>query len=118
LNLLRGEIRRSAPQVQLADRDEPACSSVEQHLDAETVLASLSDEDRRLMVLHVITGLTSKEIASVSGLSPVAIRVRLHRAKIELRKWFTPTEPESRERRTRHHRPTGSGCRSHPGRAS
>lgn len=99
LNLLRGELRKAAPQLELEDRDEPVRSSVEQHVDAEKALAALSAEDRNLMLLHVVAGLTSKEIASQSKLSAVAVRVRLHRAKIQLRKRFTEGDAP---RRTRH----------------
>lgn len=88
LNLLRGEARKAVPQVEIEDRDEPVRSSIDSRLDAEKTLGALSDKDRRLMLLNIVAGLTSKEIAEDSGLSPVAIRVRLHRAKVELRKRF------------------------------
>ena len=109
LNLLRGDFRRSAPQVALEDRDEPVHTTIEQHLDAETVLASLGDQERRLYLLHVVAGLTSQEIASQSKLSAVAIRVRLHRAKVELRKRFTATKPEIPIPRARHRRRAKTG---------
>jgi RNA polymerase sigma-70 factor (ECF subfamily) len=113
LNLLRGEIRKAAPQVELEDRDEPVRSSVEQHVDAEKALDALSTEDRRLMLLHVVAGLTSKEIASESRLSAVAVRVRLHRAKIELRKRFAASESG---RRMRHSStPRRRGCKTTSG---
>jgi RNA polymerase sigma-70 factor (ECF subfamily) len=100
LNLLRGELRKAAPQVELEDRDEPVRSSVEQHVDAEKALGALSDEDRKLMLLHVVAGLTSKEIASQSHLSPVAVRVRLHRAKLQLRKRFIASDGRKPRRST------------------
>jgi RNA polymerase sigma-70 factor (ECF subfamily) len=110
LNLLRGEIRHSAPQVAIDDRDEPVRLAVDQHIDAEKVLGSLSDEDRRLMLLHVVAGLTSKEIATTSKLSPVAIRVRLHRAKMELLEKFTGRD--GRPPRRTCHRRRGPGRRA------
>ena len=93
LNLMRGELRRSAPQAALEDWDEPFRPTIDHHLDAVKVLASLSDQDRRLFLLHAVAGLTSKEIASESKISAVAIRVRLHRARVELQKRFTATNP-------------------------
>lgn len=92
LNLLRGEARKAVPQAELDDRDEPVRSAVDKRIDAEKVLAALSGEDRRLMLQHVVAGLTSKEIAAQSKLSPVAVRVRLHRAKVQLRKRFAARE--------------------------
>ncbi|MEZ5365624.1 MAG: sigma-70 family RNA polymerase sigma factor [Bryobacterales bacterium] len=96
LNLLRGEIRKAAPQVELSDRDEPIATSVDEHIDAETVLGALSEQDRRLMLLHVVAGMTSTEIAKDAKLSPVAVRVRLHRAKVQLRERFIGAGPEPR----------------------
>jgi DNA-directed RNA polymerase specialized sigma24 family protein len=60
------------------------------------------------MLLHVVAGLTSKEIASESRLSAVAVRVRLHRAKVQLRKRFSLPEAT---RRTRH-TPRRRGCKT------
>ncbi|MCB9384370.1 MAG: sigma-70 family RNA polymerase sigma factor [Bryobacterales bacterium] len=96
LNLLRGEIRKSAPQVELSDRDEPISASVDEHLDAETLLGALNKQDRRLMLLHVVAGMTSNEIAKDAKLSPVAVRVRLHRAKVQLRERFAGSAPQMR----------------------
>lgn len=92
LNLLRGEIRKAAPQVELEERDEPVRSSIESRVDADKLMSALSAEDRSLMLLHIAAGLTSKEIAAESRLSAVAVRVRLHRAKIQLRKRFAQPE--------------------------
>ena len=105
-NLLRGDIRKSPPQVELAERDEPAYSSVSERIDAEKALEALSEQDRKIMLLHIVAGLTSKEIAAESKLSPVAVRVRLHRAKIQLRNRFaSPTAP-------RRSRTTRRGCQA------
>jgi RNA polymerase sigma-70 factor (ECF subfamily) len=112
LNLLRGELRKAAPQVALEERDEPVRMSVEEHVDAEKVLEALSDEDRKLMLLHVVAGLTSKEIALESKLSAVAVRVRLHRAKLHLRKRFAVAGEGGR--RSRHtHRKRGPARHTH-----
>lgn len=97
LNLLRGEARKAVPQVEIEDRDEPVRSSIDSRVDAEKAMDSLSEEDRKLMLLHVVAGLTSKEIAAKSELSPVAVRVRLHRAKIQLRKRFSGRRATARK---------------------
>ena len=100
-NLLRGEIRKTPPQVELADRDEAVRSSISERVDAEKALDALSDQDRKLMLLHVVAGLTSKEIAAESALSAVAVRVRLHRAKLQLRERFAaPTATRRGKRAT------------------
>ena len=98
-NLLRGEIRKTPPQVELADRDEPVNSSISERVDAEKALDALSEQDRQLMLLHVVAGLTSKEIAAESKLSAVAVRVRLHRAKLQLRQRFASPRGARRAQR-------------------
>ncbi|MEZ5364771.1 MAG: RNA polymerase sigma factor [Bryobacterales bacterium] len=98
LNLLRGEIRKSAPQVELVDRDEPVTSSVDEHLDAERAMEALGEQDRQLMLWHIVAGLTSAEIAERSKLSAVAVRVRLHRAKLQLRQRFEGSKTLRRRR--------------------
>ncbi|MEZ5392908.1 MAG: sigma factor-like helix-turn-helix DNA-binding protein [Bryobacterales bacterium] len=72
MNLLRGEIRKAVPKVQIDERDEPIFSSVDHHLDAERALDALSEQDRQLMLWHVVAGMTSAEIADRSELSAVA----------------------------------------------
>ncbi len=50
-------------------------------LDAARVLASLSAEDREILMLAGWEGLDSREIGAVLGCSAVAARIRLHRAR-------------------------------------
>ena len=109
LNLLRGDARKAVNQVEIDDRDEPVSSSVESKIDAEKAMEALSEEDRQLMLAHIVAGLTSKEIALRSRLSAVAVRVRLHRAKAQLRKRFDGRPSQSRSRQTtrRSHRHSG-----------
>ena len=47
-------------------------------------LASLSAEDREILILRELEGLSSEEAATVAGLSEVAARNRLHRARLRL----------------------------------
>ena len=59
-------------------------------------LAQLSENDREAITLIAWDGLTPREAAAVIGQSPVAFRVRLHRAKRRLRqrlKAVGPSEP-------------------------
>ncbi len=55
-------------------------------LELESALATLSDDDREVFLLREVAGLGYGEIASASGLTPDAVRSRLHRARIALRK--------------------------------
>jgi RNA polymerase sigma-70 factor (ECF subfamily) len=52
----------------------------------EMLLQSLSKEDRKVVELTKLRGLSSTEAASVTGDTPVSIRVRVHRALKKLQK--------------------------------
>jgi RNA polymerase sigma-70 factor, ECF subfamily len=54
--------------------------------DIERLVETLSPEHRELVQLHHLDGLTESEIASRKGLSVVAVRGRLSRAMVRLRK--------------------------------
>ena len=92
LNLWRSELRSAPCYIGLDEHEESARCTIEQHMDAAKALDALSAEDRRLMLLHVVGGLTSREIACQSNLSAVSVRVRLHRAAAKLRKRFSRSD--------------------------
>jgi RNA polymerase sigma factor (sigma-70 family) len=74
---LRREVRR------LADPDVAIGVSVS--LDVRAALARLPADDRELLQLTAWEGLGSPEVAAVLGLSRVAVRSRLRRARVRLR---------------------------------
>lgn len=85
-NAERGVRRRVRLAARLADEPdgaaEPEGSAVEDLYDA---LDALTDTDRELVRLWAWERLTPTEIATVVGLSPNAVSVRLTRAKQRLR---------------------------------
>lgn len=48
-------------------------------------LRTLSESDRRIVVLSLLAGWTAEEIGSLDSISAGAVRVRLHRARRQLR---------------------------------
>jgi len=48
----------------------------------------LSDEERELLIQHYINGLSLEEISHHLNVSPNALRVRLHRIRKKLKKYF------------------------------
>jgi RNA polymerase sigma-70 factor (ECF subfamily) len=50
----------------------------------ERALASLGDEDREVIVLRDLEGLSGEETAQALGLSLPAMKSRLHRARLRL----------------------------------
>ncbi len=70
---LRQDVRRLAgPDI---------ATGVAAGLELRAALAALADDDRELLQLTVWEGLAPQEIATVLGLSPVAVRSRLLRAR-------------------------------------
>ena len=90
LNLLRRRIRQDKRTTELQQNmDSPTELTVSDRVDAEKLLGEISEQDRDLLLMHVVEGRTSREISESCSLSPVAVRVRLSRAKARLRARFT-----------------------------
>lgn len=89
LNLLRRKAQKDKRHVELnANIDNPTEIQTSERVDAEKMLGAVSDQDRDLLLMNTVEGRTSKEISVRTGLTPVAVRVRLCRAKARLRKRF------------------------------
>ncbi len=93
-NYRRGELRKS----QLAERLRQ--SLLEQTTEVSPAnqsvrdaLASLPETDRDLVTLNVWEGLTPSQIAAVAGMNPVAVRVRLYRARRRLKRILLKAYP-------------------------
>ncbi len=68
--------------------DEDVASAVVTGEEASQVVAAmagLSDDDREVIVLRDIKGLSTKQAAKALGISESAAKVRLHRAHVRLR---------------------------------
>ena len=105
-NLVAAERRRAARTFaaeakiagnRLLDQDDLA--RIEERIDAERSsrsllerIADLPEGQRAVLELTAIDGLTPAETAKVLGISTVAVRVRLHRARRAL---ASATEPEA-----------------------
>jgi RNA polymerase sigma-70 factor, ECF subfamily len=83
--------RRSvARRLRLAEKlvsapTSPADDIWDETVEVRSALAALSDRDREAITLIAWDGLSPQEAAAALGQSPVAFRVRLHRAKKRLR---------------------------------
>jgi RNA polymerase sigma-70 factor (ECF subfamily) len=92
-NLYRAEMKRQARHVVL-DRTmpdpKPGSESVAcQRLELEAVfeaLQSLPETDRAALLMHAQDGLSYAAIASALGLSITAVKLRVHRARMKLRR--------------------------------
>lgn len=94
-NVVAGERRRSARELRATTRisgralvDSDDLADLLERIDAEAqarrlyeAMDQLSDDDRGLMELVALEGLSVRDAAKLLGLSQVAARVRLHRAR-------------------------------------
>src|SRR5215471_8314955 len=79
----RKRVRRPN-QVALVDEDSrPPTQDVE--VAVNEALATLDDLDRDVFLMREMAGLGYQEIAEACGLTPDAVRSRIHRARLELR---------------------------------
>lgn len=88
MNVLRRYFRRGQPAWTAPSDQGMDWDAVDARLDAEaqrrrlrTALGTLSESDRELLLLVAWEGLTSAEAAAVLGISKIAARSRLHRAR-------------------------------------
>jgi RNA polymerase sigma factor (sigma-70 family) len=89
LNVLRRHFREQQPGQGAARDLGMDWDAVDDRLDAwaerrrlRAALAGLSESDRELLLLVAWEGLTHAEAAAALGISPVAARSRLHRARM------------------------------------
>lgn len=93
LNARRGEHRRGALAVRLADARpsgaawhdaDPALLA--ERIDVADAWSRLNDAEQEVIALSVLDGLTSAQAGAVLGISAVAYRLRLSRARAGLRR--------------------------------
>lgn len=83
--------RCDAPLALIDEAAEPASEvvSVPLRLDVHRALDSLAQEDRTIMLLRYETDLKQKDIAAQLGMPEGTVKVRLHRARAQLRSILT-----------------------------
>jgi RNA polymerase sigma-70 factor (ECF subfamily) len=93
LNVLRAHFRTQPPSAGALPGTDVDWDAVDERLDAlaergrlRTALGALAASDRELLLLVAWEGLTPAEAAEALGISPVAARTRLHRARRRARK--------------------------------
>jgi RNA polymerase sigma-70 factor (ECF subfamily) len=91
-----GADREKDPERSLLNRESEA--------SLRAAIDKLPPEYRLILVLHDMEELSTEEIAKISGLKPGTVRVRLHRARLFLRKELSASSPKKVKltRRSRH----------------
>jgi len=86
-NEARQQLRRSRPTVAIDDLSLPGQGrDPADDVGLAQALETLATDERHLLALRYFVGLNSNEIGDHVGLSAGAVRVRLHRILIKLRK--------------------------------
>jgi RNA polymerase sigma-70 factor (ECF subfamily) len=90
-NLARDHARSAARRPPAVALDEYAAPGADRALmlALEAALASLADDDREVFLLREVAGLSYAEIAEACRMTPDAVRSRLHRTRLALRKQLT-----------------------------
>lgn len=105
LNAHRTTRRQRALAVRLADPPSlvtaPADDLVSQQIDLARAWRRLSPAHQEALALTVLDGLTAPLAAAVLGITPVAFRLRLSRARRALRRHLDPAPLPARERTSR-----------------
>jgi RNA polymerase sigma-70 factor (ECF subfamily) len=93
-NLVRQRFRRDGPRAEidpeLADPRPGPASVAEDRMELRAVLTALQrlpESDRAALLMRAQDGLSHEEIARALGLSIVAVRVKIHRARLVLHEW-------------------------------
>ncbi len=63
-------------------------SSAEMQVELVDVLSRLSDEEREIVLLSVVSGLNSNEVAEITGLRPGTVRSKLSRSLAKMRSYL------------------------------
>ena len=90
-NLARDHVRASARKPLTTVLEEATGPNGDRTLALalEAALGSLEADDREVFLLKEVAGLSYAEIARACGLTPDAVRSRLHRTRLNLRKQLT-----------------------------
>ena len=107
-NTIASEVRRRRRELHAVRRisgqrllDQESLTRLEERLDAEResrrlyrALAELNDDDRALLELVALDGLSVADAARSLGVKPATARVRLHRSRARLTATLRRSEPD------------------------
>ena len=88
LNLYRSKLRRAARAARKVITPTPEPDAIEAMADRDAIsraLGALSEGQREAVVMVEWLGMTDDEAGALLGISPVTVRVRIHRARAILR---------------------------------
>ena len=92
-HLIYDNARRQSRNAQVQPERNPGVEDPEHHLMVRdkyrrvlAAMSQLNDDERDILALAVSSGLSYREIASVTGISEANVKVKIHRSRLKLRK--------------------------------
>lgn len=110
--------RKELEKLDGSDAVNPEDSAIrgEQRERLRSVIRTLPPQYRIVLVLRDMEGLTDEEVAEITGLRPGTVRVRLHRARLFVRKGLSAQNKRRRDAAVVGRSPRDAEAQSHPGR--
>jgi RNA polymerase sigma factor (sigma-70 family) len=101
LNVAKMQLRRAATEARVlaAAGSKVTYEEREPLADVRDAVALLPPPQRDAVLLHYIEGLSCEEIATALGSTPGAVKARLHRARVDLRRRLAPHAPTPSKRK-------------------
>jgi RNA polymerase sigma factor (sigma-70 family) len=95
LNVAKMQLRRAATEARVlaAAGSRVTLDEREPLADVRDAVLLLPSAQRDAVLLHYIEGLSCQEIATALGTTPGAVKARLHRARVDLRRSLAPHAP-------------------------
>jgi RNA polymerase sigma factor (sigma-70 family) len=104
LNVARTRLRRAATEARVLTATAPSGSAVDESRDlleaVREAVALLPAGQREAVLLHYVDDLSCEEVADLLGSTPGAVRVRLHRARAQLRRELAIHGPATSRKET------------------
>src|SRR3989440_11028144 len=103
LNVAKMRLRRAATEARVLTAAGPTAYTPEEEPleEVRDAVQLLPPAQRDAVLLHYVDGLSCDEVAAALGSTPGAVRVRLHRARAELRRRLAPEAPAAFPRKER-----------------
>jgi RNA polymerase sigma factor (sigma-70 family) len=97
LNVAKMRLRRAASEARALSEAAQAVASADAESleDLRAAVALLPPAQRDAVLLHYVDGMSCEEVAVALGSTPGAVRVRLHRARAELRRHLLADAPST-----------------------
>ncbi len=97
VNLYRSKLRRVARAARKTLRPQPEADPFQAADDRDAIaraLVALPEGQREAVVMVEWLGMTDDQVGEILGISPVTVRVRIHRARGTMRPILRPDAPE------------------------